>query len=144
MDDRMKTLFLVSVFLTALMTGCSSPPNEANAPPSSTSDANANVTASAAQKASPPSSNPLPLLPQSQPGLPGLKPEAKPEAKRPVNMKPAANAGQPVSSATAPRLLLPVGDIDFGSVSQGKSLVRNLVVKNNGKGDLNIESVAPS
>lgn len=143
MTDRMKTRFLVPIFLTALMTGCSSGANEASTPPSAPSSPNANATASAAPNASPAAPNPLALLPQSPPGLPELKQEAQPQTKSGAKTKPAI-AIQPVSSATAPRLSLPVSNIDFGSVRQGKSLVRNLVVKNTGRGDLNIESVAPS
>lgn len=46
--------------------------------------------------------------------------------------------------APAPKLVVALTDIDFGRVAQGKSLTRNLVVKNAGKADLSIESVVPS
>ena len=34
--------------------------------------------------------------------------------------------------------------IDFGKQPQDKNLVRAIVIKNGGRGDLNIESVTPS
>jgi hypothetical protein len=142
MNDRMKALLLVPIFLATLTAGCSSGANDASAPASSSNDSNANATASASPKAETPAPNTLPLLPQPPAGLPSLSPEAKPPAKPATKLVPSA--AQAVPSPTSPRLVLPVSNIDFGSVNQGKSLVRNLVVKNTGRSDLNIESVAPS
>ena len=139
MVDCMRKLYLVPILFTACLTGCSSGANHASSPANAPSDANANSSASVAQNATPlaPSGQPSVVAPV-RPAQPATKPEAKPAAN--------TNAAHPgaTSKTAAPKLILPLVNIDFGSVSQGKSLTRNLVVKNTGKADLNIESVVPS
>jgi len=139
MVDRMRKLYLVPILFTACLTGCSSGANQASSPANAPSDANANSSASVAQNATP-------LAPSGQPSVvapvPPAQPATKPEAKPAANTN-AAHPGA-TSKTAAPKLILPLVNIDFGSVSQGKSLTRNLIVKNTGKADLNIESVVPS
>ena len=143
----MRKLYLVPILFTACLTGCSSGANQASSPANAPSDANANSSASVAQNATPlaPSGQPSVVAPV-RPAQPATKPEAKPGAT--ADAKPAANTNAAHPGATlktaAPKLILPLVNIDFGSVSQGKSLTRNLVVRNTGKADLNIESVVPS
>ncbi|HWO00919.1 MAG TPA: hypothetical protein VNS63_16790, partial [Blastocatellia bacterium] len=94
----------------------------------------------------PPRSTQPPAPTPLAPNLPSIKPDLKPAPGADSKAAGNTNASQPptASRASGPRLILPLGNIDFGNVNQGKSLTRNLVVKNAGKADLNIESVVPS
>lgn len=145
MVDRMKNLFIILILLSVLMVGCSSGANQASSSPN---DANANASPPVAQGAPPPtasSSQPAVATPLA-PVPPPARPEANPAASAAAKPAAPANATKPGATATAgaPKLVLPSNNIDFGSVYQGKSLTRNLTVRNVGKADLNIESVVPS
>jgi hypothetical protein len=144
MVDRMTKLYIVPILLSMLMVGCSSGANQASAPPN---DANANASPSVAQGAPSADSNSQPTgATPLAPAPAAPKPDANPAAN--TAAKPAAPANPITRGATAkagaPKLILPASNIDFGSVYQGKSLIRNLVVRNAGKADLSIESVVPS
>lgn len=80
------------------------------------------------------------------PGQPILKPEVPAAIGADAKAGGKANISQPATAAMAhaPKLMVSLTEIDFGKVAQGKSLTRNLVVKNAGEADLNIESVVPS
>ncbi len=138
MVDHLKKPYLVPILSAVLMAGCSPGANRTSSPENT--PANANSTPSIAQNAPPPAPN---ILAPAQPFLkPEVKPALGPDAKAPGN----ANTSQPAAAAMAPapKLVVALTDIDFGRVAQGKSLTRNLVVKNAGKADLSIESVVPS
>jgi hypothetical protein len=49
-----------------------------------------------------------------------------------------------VNAEKAPRIFVADTKMDFGKQPQDKKLIRNIVVRNAGKTDLNIESVTPS
>lgn len=125
--------YLVPALAAALMAGCSPGANRTS---SGNSPANANATPSISQNAPPASSAQPPAATQLAPGQPPRKEEAQPALE--------ANAKTTAAMTPAPKLVLPLTDIDFGKVAQGKSLTRNLVVKNAGTANLNIESVSPS
>jgi predicted lipid-binding transport protein (Tim44 family) len=140
MVDRMRKLYIVPILLSMLMVGCSSGANQASAPPN---DANANASPPVAQGAPSAASDSQPSVATPLAPAPAApKPDANAAAK------PAAPANPITPGATAragaPKLILPASNVDFGSVYQGKSLTRNLVVRNAGKADLSIESVVPS
>ena len=141
MVDRMKKLYIVPILISVLMAGCSSGANQASSPPN---DANANASSPVAQGGPPTASSSQPTIATPvAPVPPAPKSEANPAAT--AAAQPAAPATTPgATAAGAPKLVLPLSNIDFGSVYQGKSLTRNLVVRNAGKADLNIESVVPA
>jgi hypothetical protein len=144
MVDRMRKLYIVPILLPMLMmVGCSSGANQASAPPN---DANANASPPVAQGAPSADSNSQPTVATPLAPVPPLKPDAKPAANAAAKPGAPANPITPggTARAGAPKLILPFSNIDFGSVYQGKSLTRNLVVRNAGKADLSIESVVPS
>ena len=145
MVDHLKKHYFVPILSAVLMAGCSPGANQTSSPENTT--ANANATPSIAQNAPPPA-------PSAQhsaekllaPAEPLLKPEVKPALSPVARATGNANIGRPDAAAfaSAPKLVVPLSDIDFGKVAQGKSLTRNLVVRNAGKADLSIESVVPS
>ena len=65
------------------------------------------------------------------------KPPEKPPAERNAN---TANT----ASVRAPKLVAPDKKIEYGKVPQDKTLVRAIPIRNAGREDLRIESVAPS
>ena len=141
MVDHLRRYFFVPTLAAVLMAGCSSGANRTSS--SGNSPANANTTPSIAQN-TPPASTGQPAAETLQPPRqPLLEPEAKP-APGPATEK--VNVSEPVAPTTGPvpKLVLPMTEIDFGSVTQGRSLSHNLVVKNAGKANLKIESVSPS
>ena len=143
--DCMRKSLVVPILLMVLMAGCSSGANQAAAPPSSPSDANANAAASIGENESPAA----PSAPSATPTAPvqPAKPEVKPNRNADHTLAPNARpGGSAVASdkGPAPKLVLPVNKIDFGQVYQNVSLTRKLVVKNGGNAELKIESVVPS
>jgi hypothetical protein len=134
MVDHLKRHYFVPTLAAVLMAGCSPGANRTSS--SEHLPANANAAPSVSQNAPPASNAQPPATTQLAPGQPPDKREAKPALE--ANVKTVA------STTPAPKLVLPLNDIDFGKVAQGKSLTRNLVVKNAGKANLNIESVSPS
>ncbi|HSF23682.1 MAG TPA: hypothetical protein VLE20_05595 [Blastocatellia bacterium] len=138
MVEDLRKSYLVSIISAALMVGCSPGANRTN----SSEGPPANTNAAIAQSAPNGPGTQSPASTQPAPGPPALNPAAN--AK--TGGKENANTSQPATSAMvpAPKLIVPLTDIDFGKVAQGKSLTRNLVIKNAGKADLQIQSVAPS
>jgi hypothetical protein len=121
--------------LAALFSACSGPAENSGAPnagaPSQQANSNSAPQAPIAET-SPPAAAPTP----DQPKVQQIPPPPDPAAK------PAAAAGP--GAARAPKLVAPEKKLDFGKQPQDKSLVRAISIKNGGRADLNIESVAPS
>ena len=145
--DHARKQYLVPCLAAVLMAGCSPGANRTSS--SENTPANTNATPSISQNGSPASAaQPPAATPLAPPGQPALKQEAQPalEANTRDSGSRNANNSERATAATspAPKLVLPLTDIDFGKVAQGKSLTRNLVVKNVGEANLNIESVSPS
>lgn len=143
MVDQFKRYYFVPALAAVLMAGCTPEANRTSS--SENSPANANTTPSISQNASPSAKTAQPAAETLlTPAQPLLEPEAKSAALDPATGK--TNVGEPVAPAMGPvpKLILPLTEIDFGSVAQGKSLSHNLVVKNAGKANLKIESVSPS
>lgn len=144
MVDHSKKHYFVPILLAVLMAGCSGANQTGSA---ENTPANANATPSIAQNAPPPAPGAQPNAEKLlAPAQPLQKPEAKPALGPEARATGNANISQPGTAAMtlAPKLVVASTDIDFGKVAQGKSLTRNLVVKNTGQADLSIESVVPS
>lgn len=141
---QLRKHYFVPILSAVLMAGCSPGANRTSS--SEKSPANANATPSSAQNAPPAPSGQLPDATPMAPAQPALKQDVQPALGADARTSGNANNSQPIDAAMAhaPKLIVPLTDIDFGKVAKGKSLTRTLVVKNAGKADLNIESVSPS
>jgi len=137
LDLKAYALLLV---LVALFSACAGPAEN-----SGSSNANAPQQANNNSPAQPPvAQNPgspgTPLTVQPMPPPPSRADDlAKPAEKPPV----ARNANT-AANTHAPKLVAPEKKLDFGKQPQDKTLVRAIAIRNAGKEDLKIESVAPS
>jgi hypothetical protein len=138
--DAMKPLDLRKyaplLVLIALFSACSGPPeNGGSANDNASQQANSNSSAQVAQSPSAPGT---PLTVQPMP------PPAAPEAAS-VPAKPAETPkANPVANTHGPKLIAPDKKLDFGKQPQDKTLIRAIAIRNAGKENLKIESVAPS
>jgi len=137
-------LYAVLLVLIALFSACSGRAENSGASsaaaPAQQANSNASPQPPIAQSAAPaPSPNPKPPTVLIPPPAPVAKstPAGDAGAAKAANASGAANT-------RAPKLVAPDKKIDFGKQPQDKSLVRAIVIKNGGRADLNIESVAPS
>lgn len=131
------------IVLIALLSGCSSPAENAGSSnanaPAQQANSNAAPQPQTAQS-SPPAASPTPAPPTVHEISPPPAPVAKPAAVANANTAPASGN----APTRAPKLIAPEKKLDFGKQPQDKSLVRAIAIKNGGRADLNIESVAPS
>jgi hypothetical protein len=147
--DAMKRLnlrpYAALLVLAAFLSACSGAAE--NSDSSNTSapaqQANGNSSAQPEIAQSTPPVAPSPAPPTVQPIPPPSSPAAKSAANSNTSATSAATASW-TGNARAPKLIAPDKKIDFGKQPQDKSLVRAIVIKNGGRADLNIESVAPS
>lgn len=148
--DAMKRVVIQSyaalILVVALFSGCAGPPeNGASSNANAPQQANSNSAQSPqVAQSNDPSSTPLKVQP-----MPSPEPKAGPDTAKPPE-KPAAerNANTPnpaiIASLREPKLVAPDKKLDFGKQPQDKTLVRAIPIKNAGRADLKIESVAPS
>lgn len=146
--------YAVLLVLIALLAGCSGPAENSGASNANAPQQQANAN-SAAQpqiaqaappeiaQAAPPAVAPSPAPPTVQQIPPPSAPAAKPATAGDANAAKAANASG-AANTRAPKLIAPEKKLDFGKQPQDKSLVRAIPIRNGGRADLNIESVAPS
>jgi hypothetical protein len=134
--------YAVLLVLVALLQACSGPTDHAgssnaNAP----QQANSNSSQQPQVAQSPaPSGTPLAVQP-----MPPPVPKAAGDTTKPAEKPPAErNANTAAANARAPKLVAPDKKINFGKQPQDKTLVRAIAIRNGGREDLKIESVAPS
>jgi hypothetical protein len=126
-----KITYLSLVLLAGLMVACSSEP------------ANTNSAGNGAPQPTG-ASQPAP----ASPAAPGDSRQAlAPPAAGGVTAKPADSAvasNGKAAGGKAPKFVVPVMKLDFGTQKKDKTLARSIVVKNEGNAELKIESVEPS
>ena len=139
MKNSILKQYAILVVLGLVLSACSAPVENA-----SSSNTNAPAQGNSNSVAQPnvaqngtPTTVPTPAPPAVQ-QIPAPAPADK--AAPPHN----ANSAAAAPDARAPKLVLSDKKIDYGKQDQGKTLVRAIAVKNGGKSNLNIESVAPS
>ena len=126
--------------LIALLSACSGPSentgsSNANAPQQANS--NSSEQPQVAQNTAP-SGTPLTVQPMPPPA-----PKATDDTTKPPETERNANTAT-AASVRAPKLVAPEKKIEYGKVAQDKTLVRAIPIRNAGREDLKIESVAPS
>jgi len=130
------------VVLIALLSACSGPTenagsSNANAPQQANS--NSAEQPEVAQNTAP---SGTPPMVQS---MPAPAPKATDDTTKPPEKTPAErNANTANANARAPKLVAPEKKLNFGKQPQDKTLVRAIAIRNAGREDLKIESVAPS
>jgi hypothetical protein len=145
--DAMKRLNLnpysAMLVLVLLLAGCSGhDENSGSSNTNATQQANSN-------------SSPQPQIAQSNapavapgtvpPAVQVIPPAPSPDEKSAAAGDPnAATSASVADNARAPKLVVSGKKLDYGKQPQGKTLVRAIVVKNGGRTDLKIDSVAPS
>ena len=145
--DAMKRLdvkpYAALLVLMALLSACSGPTENAgssnvNAPQQANSNSSQQpqVPQSTATPGTPLMVEPMPP-PASKADDTDTRPAEKPPAERNANKANTANA-------RAPKLVAPDKKLDFGKQPQDKTLIRAIAIRNAGREDLKIESVAPS
>lgn len=129
--------------LIALLAACSGPTensgsSNANAPQQANSNTSEQpqVAQSTATPGTPLTVQPMPP-PAAKAADDTTKPAEKPPAERNANTAKATNP-------RAPKLVAPEKKLNFGNQPQDKTLIRAIAIRNAGKEDLKIESVAPS
>jgi hypothetical protein len=131
--------YAIFLVLAALLSACAGPTENAGSP-------NANAPQQANSNSSPqpqvaqsidPSAPPLTVQP-----MPPPVPKAGGDTTKAAEK--SANGSAPTPDGRAPKLVAPDTKINFGKVPQEKTLIRAIAIRNAGKEDLKIESVAPS
>lgn len=131
MKQQMVKRYVVLVVLVAMFSACSGTPE--NGASSNANAPNSN-SAQSPQLAQP--GTPLAVQPMPPPTIATAE-TPKPSAERNANTVTAA-------TGRAPKLVAPDKKLDFGKQPQDKTLVRAIAIRNGGREDLKIESVAPS
>jgi len=134
----MRRLKITTVLLLLMFAACDSP--ESNEP-ANANGRPANTNAAAAQPAQDNNSalaQPISPAPNNQPIQP--VPLAK---SNPAGADANSKTAPPRPTGPAPKFVVPDKELDFGKQPQEKTLTRTIAIKNEGKRELQIESVQP-
>jgi hypothetical protein len=139
MTHSISKKYIALLSLVILLSACAhSAEDSASANANSAQQANSNSQQPIAQ-GTPSDASPS-VAPPAVQAIPA--PATPPQPQATVNGNPAAPS--PAANAREPKLIAPTKRLEFGKQPQGKSLIRAVTIKNGGRANLNIESVAPS
>jgi ABC-type Fe3+-hydroxamate transport system substrate-binding protein len=134
--------YALLIILSVLLSACSSNGEDGSSASTNSSAAQTNSN-SASQPAVAQDGTPAPVPSTPPPAVQQIPPPVQPEKAAPAqNANSASSAAVP--NAKAPKLVVSETKLDFGKQQQGKTLNRAIAIRNVGRSDLNIESVAPS